>query len=106
MISANKSCLSFPDNAEVTSGGGVLRELLAGEREVVLTCESRGFPEPDLVWYYNGEDVTADGVSVDGNTLTIPSPAISHSGIYQCFVTNRFGDDSVAWVLEIRDPGA
>ena len=45
-----------------------------------------------------------DGVNIINSTLIIPTPQVSHSGIYQCIVSNEFGDDQAAWLLEIREP--
>ena len=71
----------------------------------MYTCVFEGSPTPTIEWYFNGQLISSDlGVSIDSNTLTIPSPHVSHSGIYQCIVSNEFGDDQAAWLLEIREP--
>ena len=58
---------------------------------------------PDIEWYFSGQPIAADsGISINGNNLTIASPQVSNSGIYQCIVINDFGDDQAAWLLEIR----
>ena len=70
-------------------------------------CEVEGIPAPTVTWYYNGGAVS-EGVSVNGNELVIADPQVSHSGIYQCQVTNIIGDtqyeDSRTWILELRTP--
>ena len=43
-------------------------------------------------------------IIVNYDTPIIPSPQVSHSGIYQCIVSNEFGDDQQSWLLEIRQP--
>ena len=74
---------------------------------MTYTCNFDGFPLPSIGFYFNGAYITADvsnGVVIINDTLTIPSPGISHSGIYQCIVSNEFGGDQAAWLLEIREP--
>ena len=83
------------------------REHLVGEENLMYTCEFEGFPLPTIAFYFNGARIRADDTSVVdivNNTLVIPSPQVSHSGIYQCIVSNEFGDDQAAWLLEIRQP--
>ena len=71
----------------------------------MYTCQFEGFPLPNITFYFNGADISSgSGVAVVGNTLTISFPQVSHSGIYQCIVSNEFGDDQQAWLLEIRQP--
>ena len=82
-----------------------MRERLVGEGSLTFTCQFEGSPLPNITFYFNGAITTLDsGVSIINNTLTIPSPQVSHSGIYQCIVSNEFGDDQIAWLLEIRHP--
>ena len=83
------------------------REHLVGEDNLKYTCEYEGFPLLSIAFYFNGAHITASniyGVNIVGNILTIPSPQVSHSGVYQCIVSNEFGDDQAAWLLEIRQP--
>ena len=69
------------------------------------TCEFTGTPTPILVFYFNGERISPNGsISIIGNSLTIISPHVSNSGIYQCIVSNEYGDDWLAWLLEVREP--
>ena len=76
-----------------------------GERNIAYTCEFIGTPTPTLVFYFNGDQVSPDeSISITGNTLMIISPHVNHSGIYQCIVSNEYGDDQLAWMLEIREP--
>ena len=79
------------------------RELVVGMENLKYTCEFQGSLMPDIEWYFNGQPIAADsGISINGNNLTIASPQVSNSGIYQCVVSNDFGDDQAAWLLEIR----
>ena len=83
------------------------RERLVGGGSVSYRFEVEGTPTPTVTWYYNGGAVS-EGVSVNGNELVIADPQVSHSGIYQCQVTNIIGDtqyeDSRTWILEVRTP--
>ena len=70
-------------------------------------CEFEGYPLPNLAFYFNGAHIPANntnGIYIVSNTLIIPTPQVSHSGIYQCIISNEFGDDQAAWLLEIRQP--
>ena len=68
-------------------------------------CQFEGFPLPNVTFYFNGAAISQDsGVTIISNNLIIPFPQVSHSGIYQCIVSNEFGDDQVDWYLEIRQP--
>ncbi len=84
------------------------RERLVGSGPVEYSCDASGTPNPTITWYYNGAVIQSGNGSVvvgsDG-TLTIPAPQVSHSGIYQCFAANRFGEDSRAWILEVAESG-
>ena len=87
----------------ITSSPSDNREIVVGEGRRSFTCDFVGSPTPDIEWYFNGQPISlSSGVSTAGNTLTIASPDVSNSGIYQCIVSNRFGDDQRAWLLEIR----
>ena len=98
-----------PERAVVTSPAVdaeslIDRERLVGGGSVSYRCEVEGIPTPTVTWYYNGGAVS-EGVSVNGNELVIADPQVSHSGIYQCQVTNVIGDtqyeDSRMWILEV-----
>ena len=81
------------------------RERFVGQR-VNYTSAVRGIPTPTVTWYYNGGALPV-GANVMGafkNRLTISDPQVAHSGIYQCFVSNDYGVDSRAWILEVRLP--
>ena len=86
------------------------REHLVGEGNISYTCVGEGSPNfPSVTWYYNGRmTVFLDGVTVNGNRLEIAAPQVSHSGIFQCFVSNTFNQeayfDQRTWVLEVREP--
>ena len=79
--------------------------VFVGEESLTYTCPFEGFPLPNITFYFNGAGISSgNDVIVIGNTLTIPSPQVNHSGIYQCIVNNDFGDSQIAWLVEIREP--
>ena len=82
------------------------REYLVGEGSLTYTCQFEGAPLPNVTFYFNGAIISnaSRGMTIIGNTLIIPSPQVSHSGLYQCIVSNEFSDDQQAWLLEIRQP--
>ena len=81
------------------------RDHLVGKESLTYTCQFEGFPLPNITFFHNGAVISPEsGMTIVNNSLTIPSPQVSHSGIYQCIVSNEFGDDQIAWVLEIRQP--
>ena len=81
------------------------RDLLVGEGSLTYTCQFEGVPLAVVIFYFNGAVISPDsGVTIIGSTLTISFPQVSHSGIYQCIISNEFGDDQQAWLLEIRQP--
>ena len=81
------------------------RSLFAGKGILTYSCQYEGFPLPDVSFYFNGAPILlGSGVTINDNTLTIPTPQVFHSGVYQCIINNEVGDDQLAWLLEIREP--
>ena len=84
------------------------RERLVGVGTVMYVCESTGFPDPTLTWYFNGELVPDDIASVNDNELVISSLQVANSGVYECVVSNTIDgevrEDRRQWVLEVRMP--
>lgn len=84
------------------------RDRLVGEMNLTYICEFEGYPLPNLAFYFNGARIPTNNTNgiiyIVGNKLIIRSAQVSHSGIYQCIVSNEFGDDQQAWLLEIRQP--
>ena len=76
--------------------------------EITLVCEYQGLPVPSISWYYNGVHAAGrDGITVSDVELIILQPKITHSGVYQCFVSNTVEglivEDQRLWVLEIKN---
>ena len=80
------------------------RDVLTGV-EQTFTCAVAGSPLPKLSWYFNGELLEGDDERmIDEYTLTIPSPTVEHSGMYQCFAANENGAAFVSWTMQVREP--
>ena len=53
------------------------REHLVGESNLTYICQFEGFPLPNITFYFNGAAISPEsGVTVIGNTMTIPSPQV------------------------------
>ncbi len=86
-----------------------VREVIVGAPNPATTfsCANTGFPVTSTVWYFNGDKIDSSfvGIVFDNTMLAIADPQVSHSGVYQCFVSNTVSEDNAAWLLEVRAPG-
>ena len=74
--------------------------------EQIFTCTVAGSPLPTLTWYFNGELLEGDDERmINEYTLTIPSPTVEHSGMYQYFAANDNGAEYMSWTMQVREPG-
>ena len=82
------------------------RDVFTGVQRI-FRCSVTGNPLPIVTWYFNGELLEGDDQRmIAGDTLTIPSTAVEHSGMYQCVAENEFGVSAVeSWTLQVRAPG-
>ncbi len=77
-----------------------LSDIEAGITEPLkLLCRVKGFPEPDIEWYYNGGRIEPGikySIYKEGDlcTLVIVRPRDNDSGIYECRAKNICGTDS------------
>ncbi len=85
------------------------REVIVGAPNPATTfsCANTGYPVTSTVWYFNGVKIDSSfvGIVFDNTMLAIADPQVSHSGVYQCFVSNAVSEDNAAWLLEVRAPG-
>ncbi len=85
-----------------------VREVIVGRGPATsFSCANTGYPATSTVWYFNGIEIDSSfvGIVIDNTMLTIANPQVSHSGVYQCFVSNTVSEDNAAWLLEVRAPG-
>ena len=82
------------------------REVIVGEGSESFSCTTTGTPTPTLEWFFNGQRVTdtTSGVNITGQTLSIQSPQVRHSGVYQCFASNEVSEAVASWAVEVREP--
>ena len=103
------SCVNLfihTEMAVISSPPGNEREVIVGEGSESFSCVTDGTPTPTLEWFINGQRVTdtTSGVNITGETLSIPSPQVSHSGVYQCFASNEVSEAVASWAVEVREP--
>ena len=90
-------------------------DLFAESPNYEATCTFSGLPPPSINWYHDGNllshvpgvteiSATSDAENIIG-ILTLPSPAVSQSGVYQCVGRNDAGIASTSWAISIRDRG-
>ncbi|XP_064396758.1 hemicentin-1-like isoform X3 [Halichondria panicea] len=97
--------------AMITMDPSDAREVIVGSSPAMPTsfsCANTGYPVTSTVWYFNGDVIDSSfvGIVFDDTMLTIANPQVSHSGVYQCFVSNTVSEDNAAWLLEVRAPAA
>ena len=92
--------------AAIPSPPGNEREVIVGEGSETFPCATTGTPTPMLEWFINGQPAASTpGVTITGETLSIPSPQVSDSGVYQCFASNNVSEARASWAVEVREPG-
>ncbi|KAH9515062.1 Protein sidekick-2 [Bulinus truncatus] len=83
-----------PPTADVTPSTPVLNKDF--QEPFSLSCAGKGFPLPQINWYYNGkkiEDLNNTRILLFPNgTLVISSVDLEDSGMYQCFATSAAGE--------------
>ena len=75
--------------------------------EVVLGCENKGFPIPEVEWIKDESPISVfngdTGFELQGTgSLRIPSVRISDSGRYLCIVSNDAGIQTRDFTLLIQ----
>lgn len=70
---------------------------------IKMECAAKGHPQPEIVWYRNGQQIKSNSVTVvDGGLLKIHSVDPRDEGIYQCFAKSEFGQSFTAAYLTVR----
>ena len=77
-------------------------------QSVSFTCVVEGIPTPTVTWYYNGGNphgvISVSGSNLNINTLTISTPIVEDTGMYQCIAENVVGKVQRSWALQVRSP--
>ena len=61
-------------------------------RPLTLECIVGGFPEPEVMWFRNDEELPYERLSIiQGSWLTLNRAEHEDSGLYQCVVKNEAG---------------
>ena len=73
------------------------------EKPPVLVCKADGNPKPTVVWYKDDERVTSKSgeISADRFTFRVMSPDEKSKLTYRCFVSNKYGNLSYEFVIEV-----
>ncbi|KAI4892791.1 hypothetical protein NFI96_028928 [Prochilodus magdalenae] len=72
---------------------------------VTLHCEAQGVPEPEVTWYHNGQQLTAEsGLQFDQQQLKITRVQVADGGIYTCRVSNPAGQVERTFRLTVHVP--
>ena len=68
-----------------------------------LVCNANGNPKPTVVWYKEDERMTGKSgeISADTFTLRVKSPDAKDKTKYTCFVSNKYGNISYEFVIEV-----
>ncbi|XP_037392153.1 hemicentin-2 isoform X1 [Pygocentrus nattereri] len=85
------------------SGSEVMTPLLGSA--VTLHCEAQGVPEPEVTWYHNGQQLTAEGgLLLNQQQLKIAGVQVADGGIYTCRVSNPAGQLERTFRLTVHVP--
>ncbi|KAM9391508.1 hemicentin-1 [Pholidichthys leucotaenia] len=93
------------DSTSVTFGSQ--REKVRINGTLTLSCLAKGFPEPKVQWFKDGQMLTGTmhvGIQENGHLLLIENAMLSHEGQYTCVVTNPAGEDKRDFHVTIQVP--
>ena len=69
---------------------------------VVITCPTKGSPQPVVTWKHNGRFIVAGArFQVNDTALIIREVRLNDAGRYECTASNRFGRDVQSLSLDI-----
>ncbi|KAM9743449.1 hemicentin-1 [Menidia menidia] len=73
---------------------------------LTLSCLAKGFPEPKVHWFKDGQLLTGNhaGIQESGYFLHIRNATLSNEGQYTCVVTNSAGEDKRDFHVTIQVP--
>ncbi|XP_007565210.1 hemicentin-1 [Poecilia formosa] len=74
---------------------------------LTLSCLAKGFPEPKVHWFKDGQLLTGSqqaGIQESGHLLHIENAVLSHEGLYTCVVSNSAGEDKRDFHITVQVP--
>ncbi|RUS76729.1 hypothetical protein EGW08_015509, partial [Elysia chlorotica] len=90
--------------APVIDRGPLEQLVVAEESELHVTCQMRGKPTPQVVWYKGGQPLNHERHQIQENgDLIIAVTNKKDSGQYRCKVTNRFGSKWASGEVQVRE---
>ena len=72
---------------------------------VSLPCYSKGFPNPEVTWYKNGQKLNSGKYNRDTGMLTFTSIQFSDRGLYRCEARNFIGVESATVKIVVEGTG-
>uniref|UniRef100_A0A3B5AUN6 Cell adhesion molecule-related/down-regulated by oncogenes n=1 Tax=Stegastes partitus TaxID=144197 RepID=A0A3B5AUN6_9TELE len=93
------------DSTSLTFGGQEEKVRINGS--LTLSCLAKGFPEPKVNWFKDGQLLTGNlhaDIQESGHFLHIENAMLSHEGQYTCVVTNSAGEDKRDFHVTIQPP--
>ncbi|XP_030000348.1 hemicentin-1 [Sphaeramia orbicularis] len=93
------------DSTSLVFGGQAEKVRINGS--LTLSCLAKGFPEPKVQWFKDGQLLTGNvhaGIQEKGHLLHIKNAMLSHEGQYTCVVTNSAGEDKRDFQVTIQVP--
>ncbi|CDW53260.1 fibroblast growth factor receptor [Trichuris trichiura] len=75
-------------------------------RQQKLSCRANGEPEPQVIWYKNGVEITPEmerrlGYHIKKWSLILPDLVPSDAGTYTCKVFNKYGEISHNYTVTV-----
>ncbi|XP_059424414.1 neural cell adhesion molecule 1-like isoform X2 [Carassius carassius] len=81
------------------------KRVLAGPDTVSITCVVKGVPRPNISWILpSTSDESRHKYNSDKSELTISAVTRRDFGEYVCKATNKIGEDSATFTLDVSEP--
>uniref|UniRef100_A0A3Q2GH42 Hemicentin-1 n=1 Tax=Cyprinodon variegatus TaxID=28743 RepID=A0A3Q2GH42_CYPVA len=93
------------DSSSLTFSGQEEKVRINGS--LTLSCLAKGFPEPKVHWFKDGQLLTGSyqaGIEEKGHLLHIKNAGLSHEGQYTCVVSNSAGEDKRDFHITVQVP--
>lgn len=89
-----------PRDVHIMHGNRILNETVeaeSNERKFILFCSTKGYPTPQITWYYKGRHLDEEysrhiGVVLRKEFLDIHTVKPKHAGDYECLAQNGIGE--------------